>query len=104
MTSARMGQAEGVLSQAATRVAGAKADLDRLGATVDQHLDSARAAWSGQGGRAFEALGRAWSERQRVIVGALVQLEGALRSSEKDNSTTDDAQSATFARRRQRLG
>jgi uncharacterized protein YukE len=85
-------------------VSEAKHDLDRLDRELVQHIDAAQALWSGQGGSAFRALGHAWSERQRTIVGALDQFEASLRSTEKDNTTTDETQSAAFARHQQRLG
>jgi uncharacterized protein YukE len=99
-----MGQAEGALSAAAGLVHEARCDFDRLNDELVQHIEAARSAWAGQGATAFTALGHAWSERQRTIVGALTGFEAALRSTEKDNIGTDDTQSAAFARSRQRLG
>jgi uncharacterized protein YukE len=99
-----MGQGQGTLSRAAEMVAEAKRDFDRLDSSLVRHLDAARARWAGQGGSAFVALGGAWSEKQRTIVGALDQFEASLRATEKDNLATDDAQSATFTRTQQRLG
>jgi uncharacterized protein YukE len=99
-----MGQGRGTLSAGAAMVAEARHDLDRITAELGAHLDAARSQWSGQGGAAFTALGRAWSERQRTIVGALAGFETALRSTEHDNTTTDDAQAAAFGRTGQRLG
>jgi WXG100 family type VII secretion target len=99
-----MGQGRATLSLAAGKVADARHDFDRLNGELVQHLDAARAMWTGQGGTAFTALGRAWSERQRTITGALDGFEGALRSTESDNTGTDEAQSAVFTRNQQRLG
>lgn len=99
-----MGQAHGALSTAAEMVAGAKADFDRLDRELVGHLEAAQAMWTGRGGSAFFSLGQAWSERQRTIVGALVGFESSLRSTERDNLATDDAQSAAFAHQLQRLG
>lgn len=104
MTAPLMGQGQGTLSAAAELVAGARGDLDRLDRELVGHIESARAAWSGRGAAAFTALGLAWSDKQRVIVGALAGFEAALRSTEKDNLGTDDAQSAAFHRHQQRLG
>ena len=82
-----------------------KALIERaLGAELGHHLDAARSRWTGQGGAAFTALGEAWSARQRVIVGALDGFAAALRSTEHDNTTTDDTQAAAFGRAQQRLG
>jgi WXG100 family type VII secretion target len=99
-----MGQGHGTLSAAAGMVADAKHDFDRLNSELVQHIDAAKATWAGQGGTAFSALGHAWAEKQRTIVSALNQFEASLRSTEKDNTSTDDTQSAAFARNHQRLG
>ena len=99
-----MGQGRATLSLAAGRVADARHDFDRLDRELVQHLDVARATWSGQGGTAFVSLGHAWAEKQRAITGALDGFEAALRATETDNTTTDEAQSAVFTRNRQRLG
>jgi uncharacterized protein YukE len=99
-----MGQGQGTLSTAAAMVADAKADFDRLDDTLVRHLDAARATWTGQGSSAFVALGCAWSEKQRTIVGALHEFEASLRATEKDNLATDDTQSTAFIRHQQRLG
>ena len=100
----QMGQGRATLSMAAGRVADARHDFDQLDHELVAHLDAARATWSGQGGAAFTALGLAWSERQRTITGALDGFEASLRTTEHDNTTTDEAQSAMFTRSRQRLG
>lgn len=99
-----MGQGTGALSSAAALVADARHDLDRLTDELGCHLEAARGQWSGEGAAAFTALGRAWSEQQRVIVGALDGFEAALRSTEHDYTTTDESQAAVFGRAQQRLG
>jgi uncharacterized protein YukE len=99
-----MGQGEGTLSTAAGMVAEARHDLDRLDRELGQHLAEARGVWGGAGSSAFQALGQAWADRQRVIVGALDHFEEALRSIERDNTGTDESQSAAFTRTHQRLG
>ena len=99
-----MGQGQGALSAAAGRVADARHDFDRLDHELVQHLDAARTRWSGRGGTAFQALGMAWSEKQRTITGALDDLAASLRATETDNVRTDETQSAAFLRARQRLG
>jgi uncharacterized protein YukE len=105
MSSSReMGQGRGALSAAAALVSDARRDFDRLDQELLQHLATAQAAWGGRGGSAFQALGAAWSEKQRTIVGALDRFEEGLRSTERDNTSTDEAQSAAFARAQQRLG
>lgn len=98
-----MGQGRATLSVAAGRVAEARHDFDRLNSDVVQHIDAARARWQGQGGSAFTALGHAWSEKQRLITGALDGFEASLRSTESDNTSTDESQSAVFTSNRHRL-
>ena len=41
---------------------------------------------------------------QQAIVASLTGLEQSLRSTEQDNTTTDETQSAAFARSQHRLG
>jgi WXG100 family type VII secretion target len=105
MSSAQvMGQGQGALSTSAGLVDEARQDLDRLNSELVSHIDAARSRWTGQGGSAFSALGHAWSEKQRAIVRALDGFEVALRSTERDNVTTDETQAAGFGRTQQRLG
>jgi uncharacterized protein YukE len=104
MATAEMGQGLGVLSQAAVMVAEAKRDLDRLDLEFEQHVAEAQGAWVGTGSTAFQRLGAAWSERQRSIVSALDRFESALRATERENTSTDEAQSAAFSRTQRRLG
>lgn len=105
MAAAReMGQGHGALSRAAALVREAKADFDALDRRLVGHLATAESVWVGHGSAAFQALGQAWAEKQRVIVGALDQLEESLRSTERDNTVTDEQQLAAFARTQRRLG
>jgi uncharacterized protein YukE len=99
-----MGQGQGALSAAAALVSEARHDFDRLDRELVQHLAAARAAWGGCGSSAFQALGLAWAERQRTIVGALAGFAEGLRSTERDNTRTDETQSDAFARTQHRLG
>lgn len=105
MSSAReMGQGLGALSNAAALVHEARCDFDLLDRRLVQHLAEAQSGWGGLGGSAFQSLGQAWSEKQRTIVGALDRFEESLRSTERDNTRTDEEQSSAFARAQQRLG
>jgi uncharacterized protein YukE len=99
-----MGQAHGVLSAAAVLVEEARNDLDSLDRRLTEQLAATASCWGGRGSTAFVALGRAWGERQRTIVAALAALEQSLRGTERDNTTTDETQSAAFTRAQQRLG
>jgi uncharacterized protein YukE len=82
----------------------ARHDFDLLDRRLAQHLDSVTCAWGGRGSTAFQSLGRAWSQRQRTIVGALDHLEESLRATEHDNVSTDESQSSAFTRVEHRLG
>jgi uncharacterized protein YukE len=99
-----MGQGQGTLSRAAAMVDEARCDFEHLDGQLAQHLAEVRTAWRGDGSRAFQALGQAWSHRQHAIVSALRSFEEALRSTEHDNLRTDDAQSSSFTRTQHRLG
>lgn len=99
-----MGQAEGALSRAAHLVSGARADFDRLSASLDHQVQGLRGQWTGSGGRAFFALHRAWTEQMGVVVGALEQLAVSLAATEQDNVTTDEAESTRYRHTLGRLG
>jgi uncharacterized protein YukE len=99
-----MGQGLGALSSAASLVEEARSDFDVLDRRLGQHLAAAESMWVGQGNAAFQSLGRAWSEKQRVIVQALDRFETSLRTTERDNLTTDETQSSAFTRTQGRLG
>jgi len=99
-----MGQGEGTLTRAAGLVADAKADFDRLSGKLEGQIQGLQGKWAGQGGQAFFALHQAWTEKQQVIVGALNEFEASLTSTEKDNISTDEAQSANYHRTAGRLG
>ena len=103
-TAREMGQGQGTLSAAARMVSEAREDYDRLDRELTAHLAQARSFWGGLGGSGFQALGLAWSERQRTIVAALDRFADALGSTERDNTSTDEAQSAAFVQTRRRLG
>lgn len=99
-----MGQGEGTLTRAADLVAAAKQDFDRLSGKLDAQIQGLRGRWAGAGGQAFFTLHQVWTEKQKVIVSALSEFEASLRSTETDNVSTDEAQSATYTRTVGRLG
>lgn len=99
-----MGQGEGTLTKAAGLVADAKQDFDRLSGKLDGQIRGLQGKWAGAGGQAFFTLHQAWTEKQKVIVNALNEFEGSLTSTEKDNISTDEAQSANYTRTAGRLG
>lgn len=103
MSTQEMGQGDGTLTRAAGMVREAKADFDRLARDLDGRIQGLRGQWVGAGGTAFFRLQQAWTEKQRVIVGALDQFEASLVATERDNVGTDEAQSANYHRTAARL-
>ncbi|WP_164477745.1 WXG100 family type VII secretion target [Nocardioides pantholopis] len=102
--SSEYGQGEQALSKAATLVADAKRDFDALATQLDGQISGLRGRWVGQGAASFFTLHQAWTEKQRTIVRALDEFEAALLTTERDNTTTDDTQSANYTRTAGRLG
>ena len=102
--SAEMGQGAGTLSKGAALVAGARVDFDRISNKLDGQIQGLRGRWQGAGGTAFFTLHQAWTEKQKVIVQALDEFANSLTSTERDNVTTDEAQSVNYARTTSRLG
>lgn len=94
----------GTLERGARLVAGARQDFDRLAAELEGQVAGLHGRWAGAGGQAFFALHRAWTERQRVVVGALDGFEAALTGTGRDLTATDDAQASQFATFTHRLG
>lgn len=104
MSTSEMGMGEGTLNRAAQLVAGAKQDFDRLSSELEGQIAGLQGKWAGAGGQAFFALHRAWTEKQRVIVGALNEFEASLVGTEKDVRGTDDTQAGNFSTYQSRLG
>ena len=104
MTAREMGQGEGTLSKGAALVAVAKVDFDRISNKLEGQIQGVRGRWQGAGGTAFFMLHQAWNEKQKIIVRALDEFESALTSTERDNVSTDESQSAIYARTTTRLG
>ena len=103
MSTHEMGQGEGTLSRAASMVAEARGDFDRLARELDGRIQGMRGQWVGAGGTAFFHLHQAWTERQTRIVAALDGFEASLISTERDNLATDEAQMAAYQRTTARL-
>lgn len=104
MVAREMGQGHGTLSRAAGLVAEAKSDFGNLSGRLEGQVAHLQGTWTGSGGSAFFSLQQAWTDKQRVILNALDDFEASLRSTEKDNVSTDDAQSTHFHRNASRLG
>jgi len=98
------GQGEGTLSKAATLVSDARADFNKIADRLTGQIGAVQGKWGGQGAQAFFILHQAWTEKQKVIVDALDEFAASLHSTEKDNVSTDDAQSTSYTRLQGRLG
>lgn len=83
---------EQVLSRAAGMVSAAKADFTRDAANLENQINGMRGRWQGAGGQAFFTLHQAWTEKQRTILSALDEFEASLRTTERDNVSTDETQ------------
>lgn len=99
-----MRQGDRTLTRAAGLVAAARTDFDGFSRRLTGQIDGLRGRWQGAGGAAFFMLHEAWTEKQRRITDALTAFEASLTSTERDNVTTDDTQSATYHRTAGRLG
>ncbi|MBZ5739032.1 WXG100 family type VII secretion target [Nocardioides mangrovi] len=99
-----MGQGERTLSRAAGLVTQAKQDFDSLSKALDGQIAGLQGKWAGAGGTAFFTLHQAWTEKQTVITNALNDFEASLTSTERDNMSTDDTQSANYNKVAGRLG
>jgi WXG100 family type VII secretion target len=89
-TANEMGQGHGTLTKAAGLVEEARHDFDNLSKTLDGQIADLKGKWGGSGAIAFHSLHTAWTEKQRFIVKALDDFQATLRSTEKDNTSTDD--------------
>lgn len=93
-TANEMGQGQGTLSRGAGLVAEARADIDRISSELSGRVDGLRGQWIGSGATAFMRLHTEWTEAHKAINSALEDLALALRKTESDNMSTDDAQVA----------
>lgn len=98
------GQGEGTLSKASGLVSDARTDFNKIAGKLDGQIAGIQGKWGGQGASAFFVLHTAWNEKQKVIVDALDEFAASLTTTEKDNVSTDDAQSASYGRLSGRLG
>ena len=90
MSTNQMWAGEGSLGRAASTVAEARVDFDRLAAVLTDRIAGEQARWQGSGGHAFVALHQAWTDKQRTIVAALTRFEEALVGTQAANTATDD--------------
>ena len=98
------GQGEGTLTRASGMVSDAKADFTTISGRLTDQIAAVQGRWGGQGATAFFALHQAWTENQKIIVDALDDFSASLTTTEKDNTSTDDAQNASYTKLSGRLG
>lgn len=103
-TAGEMGQGEGTLSAAAECVSRCRGDFNRMSSALTDQLMAMQGQWAGRGGSAFFALHQAWTEQQAKIVGALDRFDESLRTTERDNVSTDEEMGSGFSQMAGRLG
>jgi uncharacterized protein YukE len=89
MSTTQMWAGDGSLGRAATLVAEARTDFDRLAAGLTDRIAADRGRWQGAGGDSFFRLQLAWAEKQRTIVAALSRFEQTLVATQSANAATD---------------
>src|SRR5258708_2013374 len=103
MATPEMKAGDRVLSRAAGMVSPARTDFAKLSAALSNNIHANQTKWQGQGGQSFFRLHQAWTEKQDRIVKALNEFESALTSTERDNVSTDQAQSDYMNKNHSRL-
>jgi len=98
------GQTEKALSKGADFVDQARGDVKNKCGVLSSNIQTMMAGWGGQGATAFNNLMIAWDQKQETILKALDQLAASMKETERDNVSTDEAQSATHANLQGRLG
>lgn len=104
MAENEFGQGEGTLTRAAGMVSDARVDFNNISRQLTAQIEGVQGRWGGEGANAFFQLQRAWTEKQQVIVDALNEFENALGVTERDNISTDDAQSTNYHNLTNRMG
>lgn len=97
------GQGQGTLTRAAGLVSDARVDFNTISARLTDQISAVQGKWGGQGASAFFVLHQTWTEKQKIIVGALDEFAQSLTVTEKDNVSTDEEQSSGFGRLSSRL-
>lgn len=99
-----LSQTEKALSKGAGFVNEARGDVGTKCNTLSDRVNEMMGGWGGQGATAFSNLMVAWQEKQNTILKALDQLAISMQETEKDNVTTDQAQSDSHLNLQNRLG
>lgn len=96
-------QEAGALRRAADLTAEARGGFDARQRQLAGQIEGLRVRWQGAGGGAFQRVHLAWQEKQSRVTRALGDLEAALRETERDTLTTDEAEAARLSRYAHRL-
>lgn len=99
-----MFQTERALRDAATKVEATHGDVTQRCQKLTGEVQQMMSGWGGQGATSFNNLMFAWQDKQKTIMDALEMLRQALVETDKDNVSTDEAQSAASANLAGRLG
>lgn len=99
-----LSQTEKALSKGAEFVNTARGDVKTKCNTMGDRVNEMMGGWGGQGASSFGNLMLAWQDKQEQILRALDQLATSMQETEKDNVTTDQAQSDSHLNLQNRLG
>jgi Proteins of 100 residues with WXG. len=96
VTTQKIGALEGALLKGADAVGEAKSGIDGRIAFVRGELEQARQFWTGPAGSAFDGLMRRWDEQTTKLNRVLIDLEDALRGTDKDKAALEDSSVSTI--------
>lgn len=88
---------EGALRAGADAVAEAKDSIDQRIATVRGEIEQLGGFWSGAAASSFAQLLSRWDEESGKLNNVLIELEDALRGTEKDQAQAEDDHQQTIA-------
>lgn len=83
---------EGALKKGADSVQTAKETIDRHTTRVRREIEQLGAYWTGSAAGAFTQLMNRWDGQTNKLNAILLDLESALRGTERDQAETEDAQ------------
>jgi WXG100 family type VII secretion target len=92
----RISSVEGALARGAQVVSGAHADIHDSTRRVLAELDELRGQWSGDAAGAYGGLVSQWAEGATRVNAVLVQLEQALRATDRDQQALEQQHGSTI--------
>lgn len=87
---------QGALKAGQVAVNDAKAGIDAQTKKVRGEIAQLSGMWTGSAAGAFNRLMEEWDTQARKINDVLIQLEGALKSTEQDQAATEEAHQSTI--------